>query len=50
MELKEGHGDMVEFIVDTKELDKKIKIMGSIGEYEEYSGSVTSIVKIDDWE
>lgn len=48
VELWEGHGDMVEFIVDTNELDKHIKIMGSIGEYEEYSGSVVSIVPIEE--
>lgn len=46
VELWEGHGDMIEFIVDTRELDRNIKIMGSIGEYEEYSGSVMSIVKL----
>ncbi|MCM1578415.1 MAG: hypothetical protein NC078_06425 [Ruminococcus sp.] len=46
VELSEGRGDMVEFIVDTKELDKKIRRMGSIGGYEEYSGSVTNIVKL----
>ncbi|MDE7294090.1 MAG: hypothetical protein K2N72_06670 [Oscillospiraceae bacterium] len=46
VELWEGHGDMIEFIVDTRELDRNIKIMGSIGEYEEYSGSVTNIVKL----
>lgn len=50
VELWEGHGDMIEFIVDTGELDKNIRIMGSIGEYEQYRGSVTSIVKIDDGE
>lgn len=48
VELWEGHGDLVEFIVDTKKLDKRIRRMGSIGEYEKYSGNVTSIVKLDD--
>lgn len=48
VELWDGHGDMVEFIVDTDELDKSIRIMGSIGEYDEYSGNVVSIVKISE--
>ncbi len=48
VELWEGYGDMVEFIVDTEELDSDIRIMGSIGEYEKYSGSVVSIVRLDD--
>ena len=41
---------MIEFIVDTPKLDKQIRIMGSIGEYDIYSGSVTSIVKLDSFE
>ncbi|MCM1524667.1 MAG: hypothetical protein NC120_09450 [Ruminococcus sp.] len=48
VELWEGHGDMVEFIVDTKKLDKHIRIMGSVGEYEDYSGNVVSIVRLED--
>ncbi len=47
VELWEGHGDMIEFIVDTKKLDKEIRIMGSVGEYEKYSGSVVSIIKLE---
>ncbi|MCC8042021.1 MAG: hypothetical protein LIO69_00600 [Oscillospiraceae bacterium] len=45
--LWEGCGDMVEFIVDSERLDEDIRIMGSMGEYEEYSGNVTSIIPID---
>lgn len=48
VELWEGHGDMVEFIVDTAKLDDEIRIMGSVGEYEKYSGSVISIVKLNE--
>ncbi len=48
VELWDGHGDMVEFIVDTDELDSHIRIMGSVGEYEKYSGCVTAIVPLDD--
>ena len=48
VELWEGHGDMVEFIVETEKLDKMVRIMGSIGEYEKYSGSVTAIVPLDE--
>ncbi|MBQ7782671.1 MAG: hypothetical protein IJ368_01745 [Oscillospiraceae bacterium] len=50
VELWDDHGDMIEFIVDTPKLDKQIRIMGSIGEYDIYSGSVTSIVKLDSFE
>ena len=39
---------MVEFIVETEKLDKTVRIMGSVGEYDKYSGSVTSIVPLDD--
>ncbi len=47
VELQNGGGDMVEFIVDTGELDDYIRIMGSIGEYDDYSGSVVSIVRLE---
>ena len=47
VELWEGHGDMVEFIVETEKLDDTVRIMGSVGEYEKYSGSVTAIVPIE---
>lgn len=47
VELWEGHGDMVEFIVETDKLDKDVRIMGSIGEYSQYSGCVTAIVPLD---
>lgn len=47
VELQNGGGDMVEFIVDTEELDDYIRIMGSIGEYDDYSGSVVSIVRLE---
>ncbi|MCI7767487.1 MAG: hypothetical protein MSJ26_05845 [Oscillospiraceae bacterium] len=47
VELWEGHGDMVEFIVETEKLDKTVRIMGSIGEYDKYSGSITAIVPLD---
>lgn len=48
VELWEGCGDMIEFIVDTKKLDEEIRRMGSVGEYEQYSGNVTSIVRLDE--
>lgn len=48
VELWEGHGDMIEFIVDANKLDREIRIMGSVGEYEKYSGNVTSIVKLEE--
>lgn len=48
VELWEGCGDMIEFIVDTNELDDEIRIMGSVGEYEQYSGNVTSIVRLEE--
>lgn len=48
VELWEGHGDMVEFIVETEELDDDIRLMGSIGEYDDYSGSVVSIVRLEE--
>ena len=48
VELWEGCGDMVEFIVDTPKLDDHIRIMGSIGEYDDYSGSVVSIVRLEE--
>lgn len=47
VELWDGSGDMIEFIVDTPKLDENIRIMGSVGEYEEYSGNVIAIVPID---
>lgn len=39
---------MVEFIVETEELDDDIRLMGSIGEYDDYSGSVVSIVRLEE--
>ena len=48
VELWEGHGDMVEFIVETEELDDDIRLMGSIGDYDDYSGSVVSIVRLEE--
>lgn len=50
VELWDGHGDIVEFIVDTPKLDKKIRVMGSVGEYESYSGNVTAIIPLDEIE
>ncbi|MGN0641743.1 MAG: hypothetical protein ACI4JJ_01235 [Huintestinicola sp.] len=47
VELWEGSGDMVEFIVDTERLDSFVRLMGSIGEYEAYSGNITSIVPLE---
>lgn len=47
VELWEGSGDMVEFIVETEKLDKSVRLMGSIGEYEKYSGNVISIVSLE---
>lgn len=48
VELWNGYGDIIEFIVDTDKLDSGVKRMGSIGEYEKYSGNVTSIKKLTD--
>lgn len=48
VELWEGQGDVLEFIVDTKKLDKKVKLMGSIGEYDSYKGNISSIIPIED--
>lgn len=47
VELEDGYGDIVEFIVDTEKLDTSVKLMGSIGEYDKYSGKVTSIVRLE---
>ena len=47
VELDDGYGDIVEFIVDTEKLDSSVRLMGSIGEYDKYSGSVTAIVKLE---
>ncbi|MGN0667226.1 MAG: hypothetical protein ACI4KF_11965 [Huintestinicola sp.] len=47
VELWEGSGDMVEFVVDTEKLDKHVRLMGSIGEYEQYSGNVVSIIDLE---
>ena len=35
--------DVTEFIVDVKKLDEYVRLMGSIGEYEKYSGNIVSI-------
>lgn len=42
-----SNGNVVEFIVDTDSLHSNIRRDGSIGSYDEFSGSVISIKKID---
>lgn len=44
--------NMIEFIVETSKLDKFVRTMGNIGEYEKYSGNITSIQIIEgsEWE
>lgn len=44
--LWEGSGDVIEFIVDTDELDSSVRQMGSIGEYDEYKGCVSAIIPL----
>ena len=41
----EGRGDMVEFIVETSKLPKKVRRAGTISALEEFSGSITKIEK-----
>ncbi|MGN1089125.1 MAG: hypothetical protein ACI4Q6_01885 [Huintestinicola sp.] len=48
VELWEGQGDVLEFIVDTKKLDRKVRLMGSVGEYDSYKGNISSIIPIED--
>lgn len=43
----EGMGDVTEFIADTSKLDRQVRISGSIGSVEKYSGCITSIVPIE---
>lgn len=40
--------NVVEFIVDTKAMDRKTKLSGSIGTYENFSGNIVKIEKIID--
>ena len=43
-----GRGDMIEFIVDTKKLPKKVKTWGSVSALPEFSGNVKKIEKIEE--
>lgn len=40
--------NVVEFIVDTKAMDRKAKLSGSVGTYENFSGNIVKIEKIID--
>lgn len=40
--------NVVEFIVDTKAMDRKTKLSGSVGTYEDFSGNIVKIEKIID--
>lgn len=40
--------NVVEFIVDTKAMDRKAKLSGSVGTYEDFSGNIVKIEKIID--
>lgn len=44
------NGNIVEFIVDTKELPKKVKQMGTISAIDIFEGSIESIEKLEDEE
>lgn len=43
----EGMGDVVEFITDVSKLDRYVRLMGSIGALEKYSGCISSVVPIE---
>lgn len=43
----EGMGDVTEFIADTSKLDRQVRVSGSIGSIEKYSGCISSIVPIE---
>lgn len=40
--------NVVEFIVDTKAMDRKAKLSGNVGTYEDFSGNIVKIEKIID--
>lgn len=40
--------NVIEFIVDTKAMDRKAKLSGSVGTYENFSGNIVKIEKIID--
>lgn len=40
--------NVVEFIVDTKAMDRKTKLSGSVGTYEDFSGNIVKVEKIID--
>jgi len=44
------NGNIVEFIVDTKELPKKVRQMGTISAIDIFEGSIESIEKLEDEE
>lgn len=44
----DGSGDMIEFIVDTDILPRKVRRAGTISAIDKFSGSVTSIEKIEE--
>lgn len=40
--------NVIEFIIDTKAVDKKVRLMGDISAYEEFKGNIVKIERISD--
>ena len=40
--------NVIEFIIDTKSVDRKVKLMGDVSAYEEFKGNIVKIERIND--
>lgn len=40
--------NVIEFIIDTKSVDRKVKLMGDVSAYEEFKGNIVKIERISD--
>ena len=42
--------NVIEFIVDTKKLDRSVKRMGTVGAYDDFKGNIVKIERTDIYE
>ena len=48
--MEHGMKNVVEFIVDTQELNRDVRLSGSIGTYKKFNGNIKSIERVYDYE
>lgn len=43
-----GTAEVIEFVVDSKKLDKSVRYHGTVGRYKEYGGNIVSLIRIEE--